>query len=146
MLPTAYIKIIFAIFIAFTPACLRFRNQTDYYTLTSINNRICHESFGRVIMEFNATFDDTFHYKLCCGPVLACETSPCNFQYEIGSRYFLPLSFGSILGGDRSNGCIPLPNGDLTLFFITMGGLIAAMVMIVCIVDRESKMKDPWRN
>ena len=66
--------------------------RTNCHTLMSIDQRICTESQAKLYLEFEVTLSGNITALANCGPVLHCDTSPCNYPYIIGQSYY---SFGN---------------------------------------------------
>ena len=75
----------------FVALCLAFANYKtapNYYTLTSIGDKVCYENFGKLYLKHNVVLDNKIKAQADCGPVLYCNTSPCNYNYVVGNSYY----------------------------------------------------------
>ena len=98
--------------------------------IESIGHRNCYEQKAQIILEQYITINGNKSAFIYCGPVLQCETSPCDIKVAIGLQYWC-YSY-------NDNGLYQLTEfsetNGLRLYWICICALILVIVIIASII------------
>ena len=70
---------------------LSYRIHNSRCTIEAIGHRNCYEQKAQITLEQYITINGNRSAFIHCGPVLHCETSPCEIGVEIGKQYWCYL-------------------------------------------------------